>query len=391
MRHALFPVLLGLVFVAGGRAGLARAQEQTPSETASPATSQTDASEDAWRKSKKKRTISDPFSRTPNRSSTGVGMNLPPLSAMERLPEESRRHLQRQRARVIASMKFGKDGKPLPDKNQQYQPSEAAKKDPALAKDEEEAWQVILTDLQGGGKGGAHAPGGPNKVTVAGRGGGQTGSVLRGGSAQSAAEIMARLKGLKAASGSPGASPPEQTPGKGKAAQKKAKAKEKDQNSQTGESQSAAKASSAQSTRTRENPPPAVRGGSAQGSKDILSDIKNSKGAQPGGQSASQKAQSRQQGQEGKQAGKGQSGQDGKGQKDGQKGDGAGGGQGANKVNTAKTAGQPPLDPLSLPAADTAAPDTACTRSSAYAYLHKTQKSENKPGQEPGHEPAGCE
>ncbi len=366
MRHALMPCLLALVVLAGGRAGLARAQsakaQPAGAEEAS-ATSQTDRSEDAWRKSRRKQSARDPFSRAPNASSTGVGAPLPPLSAMERLPEESQRYLKRQRARVIASMTFGKDGKPELGKAAQYQPSEAAKKDPQLARDEEEAWQVILTDLQGGGsRDGHNAQGGPHKVAVAGRGGDRSTPVLRGGSAQSAAEILARLKGLKAgasagaasASGQSSGQSPGQSPGKSQHAQTNTK-------DQAGDNQSAARSAAEQSASARQQPSSPLRGGSAQSARDILSAMK---GGQPGGQ-----------GQQG-----GQSGQSGKGQQG--SGGGEGGQNGGEAAQRARAAADP-LDPLTLPDAEAADAQAACSESSAYAYLKKNTKGEARP--------AGCE
>ncbi len=340
MRPAILPLLIVMAFLASGHARLARAQDTGAGEAS--ATSQTDRSEAAWRKSKKKHVVKDPFSHTPNTASSGVGAPLPPLSAMQRLPEESRRHLKRQRAKVIASMKFGKDGQPELGKNAAYQPSEAAKNDPALAADEEEAWQVILTDLQGGsGKGGQTAPGGPHKVAVAGRGGDKTAPVLRGGSAQSAAEIMARLKGLKA-----GAAPAngQQEPG---------------QKGQTGAIKGAANTPTRQNSKAGEKPPSAVRGGSAQSASAILSSIKSGSGTPSGSQSG--------QGQKGGQSDTG-----------GKSGAGKQGSQDGKKTQAAAD----PLDPLDLPAADAAAPDTSCSQSSAYAYLQKNKKREDKP--------AGC-
>ena len=362
MRHALMPCLLALVVLAGGRAGLARAQsakaQPAGAEEAS-ATSQTDRSEEAWRKSRRKQSARDPFSRAPNASSTGVGAPLPPLSAMERLPEESQRYLKRQRARVIASMTFGKDGKPELGKAAQYQPSEAAKKDPQLARDEEEAWQVILTDLQGGGSRGNHdAQGGPHKVAVAGRGGDRSTPVLRGGSAQSAAEILARLKGLKAGASAGAASASGQSPGQSPGKSQRAQTNTKDQ---SGVDQSAARSAAEQSASARQQPSSPLRGGSAQSARDILSAMK---GGQPGGQ-----------GQQG-----GQSGQSGKGQQGSQAG--ASGPNGAEAAQRARAAADP-LDPLTLPEAEAADAQAACSASSAYAYLKKNTKSEARP--------AGCD
>jgi len=159
-------------------------------------TEQTDQSEDDWRNSRRKRKTDDDFDPITNPGGLGSGINLPPLEPIDTLPEESRRHIQRQRAKVIAEMEFGDDVSDIP-----YEPSEEAKQDPNLAAEEEEAWEVILTDLQGSGGGDQQGEGGPNKVAVAGRGGGGTSSVTRGGSAQSASDILNQLKGLQAGNG----------------------------------------------------------------------------------------------------------------------------------------------------------------------------------------------
>ena len=156
-------------------------------------TDQTDQSEEDWRKSQRKRTSNDDFDPIINPGGLGTGISLPPLEPIDTLPEESRRHLQRQRAKVIAELEFGEEPGDVP-----FEPSEAAKSDPSLAAEEEEAWEVILTDLQGSGGGEQQGEGGPNKVAVAGRGGGSSNSVTRGGSAQSASDILAQLKGLQA-------------------------------------------------------------------------------------------------------------------------------------------------------------------------------------------------
>ena len=155
-------------------------------------TDQTDQSEEDWRRSKKKRS-SDRNDPTRSLPGLGAGVPIPPLEPIDTLPEESQRHLQRQRAKVIAEMEIGETPEDVP-----YEPSEAARTDPELAAEEEEAWEVILTDMQGGSGGGEPADSGPHRVAVAGRGGGSSaGSVTRGGSSQSAADILAQLKGLQ--------------------------------------------------------------------------------------------------------------------------------------------------------------------------------------------------
>ena len=163
-------------------------------------TEQTDQSEEDWRRSKKKSSSErdDPTRSLPG---LGSGIPIPPLEPIDTLPEESRRHLQRQRAKVIAEVEVGETPGDVP-----FEPSEAAKSDPDLAAEEEEVWELILTDLQGSSGGGAPAESGPNRVAVAGRGGGSNGSLTRGGSSQSAADILAQLKGLQSSGGSSGGS-----------------------------------------------------------------------------------------------------------------------------------------------------------------------------------------
>ncbi|MEM9669179.1 MAG: hypothetical protein AAF950_09670 [Pseudomonadota bacterium] len=195
---SLVALMIGLV--AGIDTGPAWAQDQTASSQAG--TDQSDRDEEDWRRSQRKRTRDGDIESILNPSATGVGGNLPPLRTIDTLPEESRRHLQRQRAKVIGEVEFGEE---IPE----YEPSDAAKSDPQLAADEQEAWEVILTDLQGSGGGGDETgEGGPNNVAVAGVGGSAPTSVTRGGSTQSASDILAQLKGLKEAGVTPGGSGP---------------------------------------------------------------------------------------------------------------------------------------------------------------------------------------
>ena len=171
-----------------------------PDQALAQDTEQTDQSEEDWRKSQRKRKSNDDFDPITNPQGLGTGISLPPLEPIDTLPEDSRRHLQRQRAKVIAEMEFGEDLEDVA-----FEPSEAAKQDPGLAAEEEEAWEVILTDLQGGPGGDQQGQGGPNKVAVAGQGGGAPSSVTRGGSSQSAADILAQLKGLQGSGNGRGA------------------------------------------------------------------------------------------------------------------------------------------------------------------------------------------
>jgi len=128
-------------------------------------TDQTDQSEEDWRKSRKKRDTSDIFEDIKNSGVFGSGTMQGPPTPMESLPEESRRHLMKERAKVIATTETGQQ-----PQDAAYTPSEEAKNDPDLAEQEKEAWEVIMTDLKGGS--GQGQPGdGPNKIAVAGQGG----------------------------------------------------------------------------------------------------------------------------------------------------------------------------------------------------------------------------
>lgn len=152
-------------------------------------TDQTDQSEEDWRKSRKKSGTSDIY-RTPNTSSTGVGapvIDSKPISPVERLPSESRRHLMKERAKAIAENDDGDIS------DAEYVPSDAAKSDEQLMRDEQEAWDVIVTDMQGSG-GEATSEGGPNKVAVAGENGATPTRGSRGGSTRTLQEIMDAIK-----------------------------------------------------------------------------------------------------------------------------------------------------------------------------------------------------
>lgn len=160
-------------------------------------TDQTDQSEDDWRKSRKKSGTSDIY-RTPNTSSTGVGapvVDYKPVSPVERLPSESRRHLMQERAKAIAMSDDGDIS------DAEYVPSEAAKSDEQLMREEQEAWDVIVTDMQGSG-GEATSEGGPNKVAVVGENGATPTRGSRGGSTQTLQEIMDAIKSGQTGGGS---------------------------------------------------------------------------------------------------------------------------------------------------------------------------------------------
>lgn len=159
-------------------------------------TDQTDQSEEDWRKSRKKSGTSDIY-RSPNSSPTGAGapiVEFEPISPVERLPSESRRHLMKERAKAIAQSDDGD----ISDAD--YVPSDAAQSDPELMRDEQEAWEVIVTDMQGSG-GEATFEGGPNKVAVAGQNGTSPTRGSRGGSTLTLQEIMDAIKAGQTGSG----------------------------------------------------------------------------------------------------------------------------------------------------------------------------------------------
>jgi hypothetical protein len=160
-------------------------------------TDQTDQSEEDWRKSRKKSGTSDIY-RTPNTSSTGVGspiIDYEPVSPVERLPSESRRHLMRERAKAIAESDDGDIS------DAEYVPSEEAKSDEQLMREEQEAWDVIITDMQGSG-GEVTSEGGPNKVAVAGQNGATPTRGSRGGSTRTLQEIMDAIRSGQSGGGS---------------------------------------------------------------------------------------------------------------------------------------------------------------------------------------------
>lgn len=183
-------------------------------------TDQTDQSEEDWRKSRKKSGTSDIY-RTPNTNSTGSGapiVDYKPVSPVERLPSESRRHLMKERAKAIANSDDGD----ISDAD--YVPSEEAKFDEQLMRDEQEAWDVIVTNMQGSG-GEAASEGGPNKVAVVGENGATPARGSRGGSTRTLQEIMDAIKsGQTGGSGAPGgqdgaAQSDAPSPGQGQAGQ----------------------------------------------------------------------------------------------------------------------------------------------------------------------------
>ena len=85
-----------------------QAQERDPEPTSNPtSTTQTDQSEDDWRQSRRKADTDD-YDPVSDPISTGAGNIMITTEPIDQLPPESRRHLKRQRALVIAGM--GPDG-----------------------------------------------------------------------------------------------------------------------------------------------------------------------------------------------------------------------------------------------------------------------------------------
>ena len=165
-------------------------------------TDRTDQSEEDWRKSRKKRGNTDIYRNTdPSKGASGVfgGGQVIEVSPVERLPSESRRHLMRERAKAIAESPDGDIS------DAEYVPSEEAKADPTLMQDEKEAWETIVTDLEGqGGQATTPSQGGPNKVAVVGRNGTAPAPGSRGGSTATLQEIMDAIKSGRMGTGSGG-------------------------------------------------------------------------------------------------------------------------------------------------------------------------------------------
>ncbi len=301
MQNWITALLIGSA-LSFGVAGTAYAQDTT----------QTDQSEEDWRKSQKKSDTSDIIEGIINNTTGGWGNPLPPLSPVEQLPEESRRHVMKERARVMAETN---PGEPM---DTTYNPSEAAKGDPDLMEQEKEAWDVIMTDLEGGSGQGSGQPGdGPNKVAVAGRGGGQgqpsDPSVMRGGSSASVADILAQIKGLKGTGGGGSGQPGGQQTGQGQMptgplGQGGPSTTGQDQGNGTApQGQSAQQGASTQSGQVGDGPsrsessqpgqsqnpsspnaPEGARGGSSSSVADILSQIKDLGAGAPSGSQSGQ-------------------------------------------------------------------------------------------------------
>lgn len=189
----------------------------------SPDTRQTDQSEEDWRKSKKKSGDTDDIlDIIKNTRGSGVG-NGRGFSPIDALPEESRRHLIKERAKRLAQ---AGPGEPV---DVSYTPSEAAKSDPDLQSDEQAAWKDLSRSISGTpqhgprqgqgnqGQGGQGQQSQQNTTTPSGsQSGGSSGqngnpsdsqqtqssspSVMRGGSSASVSDILSQIKGRNGSS-----------------------------------------------------------------------------------------------------------------------------------------------------------------------------------------------
>ena len=133
MKKVLLALLLGSSILVMADAAPAYAQS----------TEQTDQSEEDWRKSQKKSDTTDIFEDILNNRNIGSGNGYGPPNPIETLPEESRRHLLKERAKILAT------SEPGTTPNTPYNPSEAAKSDSDLQEQEKEAWEDIVEDLKG--------------------------------------------------------------------------------------------------------------------------------------------------------------------------------------------------------------------------------------------------
>ena len=200
MKQLLLSLLLS--------SGLVSLTASTAFAQSAPNTTQTDQSEEDWRKSKKKSTTDDPLDGFTNMNGWGKGSQRT-LTPIDMLPEDSRRYLMKERAQRLAQAGVGE---PV-DTN--FEPSEAAKSDANLEADEKAAWTEMMKDM--GSPSGQASAGNPNGDPNAKAGqssgamespsqGGNQGSqsagsspsassMMRGGSSASVSDILAQLKG----------------------------------------------------------------------------------------------------------------------------------------------------------------------------------------------------
>ena len=200
MKQLLLSLLLS--------SGLVSLTASTAFAQSAPNTTQTDQSEEDWRKSKKKSNTDDPLDGFTNMNGWGKGSQRT-LTPIDMLPEDSRRYLMKERAQRLAQAGVGE---PV-DTN--FEPSEAAKSDANLEADEKAAWTEMMKDM--GSPSGQASAGNPNGDPNAKAGqssgamqspsqGGNQGSqsagsspsassMMRGGSSASVSDILAQLKG----------------------------------------------------------------------------------------------------------------------------------------------------------------------------------------------------
>ena len=236
MKH----LLLSIVLISSGFAlsPIATAQSNERTE-------QTDQSEEDWRRSQRKTGGEEREDVFDPSQSTGTGGIFPPLRPIDSLPTESRRHLSKQRAKAIAGM--DSDGK---IQETSYEPSERAKSDPNLAAEEEAVWEEMIEELQGSGgntedgsrssdqagdqneqsgqssesqQSGSQGQSGQGEdqssaqgesqsdQSESGQGGSQEKSVMRGGSAASASDILKQMRGVPSSGPQSGGSGAEQS------------------------------------------------------------------------------------------------------------------------------------------------------------------------------------
>ena len=202
----------------------------TAAHAQTPDTDQTDRSEDDWRKSKKKKSDEDVLNDIfQNKTIFGQGSGGYEQNPIDALPDSSRRHLKKERAKALATV----DPNNVPDIP--YKPSHEAQNDPELAEQEKEVWEGMVKDMKEGGA----AKQQPAREAKAGSKGAESGKAqsdkapsrptpVRGGSSSSVSDILNKIKGMKSGSaslpsglptGKPGGqSPtPSQNPGAGDA------------------------------------------------------------------------------------------------------------------------------------------------------------------------------
>jgi hypothetical protein len=269
-------------------------------------TTQTDQSEEDWRKSKRKESAGD-YDPISNPMSSGMGNIMITTDPIDQLPPESRRHLKRQRALAIAGM--GTDGEV---QDASYEPSTGAQADPNLAVQEEAIWEEMVEGL-GSGSGTGGAPGqavtGASGAGMNGQGDGQgasqgsgqglgqgqqgqqagttgTPQTMRGGSTASASDILSQMRGV----GQSGGSVPQgsaQGQGQGQAGTQSGQSGATgQQGDQTGQAQADSNSpqgtdqagSQTQAASSAPRSPQAMRGGSAASASDILGQMRGQAG-----------------------------------------------------------------------------------------------------------------